>query len=62
LPPIRGKYSNWGCDHEYVRHGTVSLLAGIDLLSGKNYGMVENRHCSHEFIGFLKDAERSISG
>ena len=29
------KYSTVGRDHEYVRHGTLSLLAGIDLLSGE---------------------------
>lgn len=54
LPPVPGKHANWGRDHEYIRHGTVSLLAGIDLLSGKVYGMVENRHRSREFISFLK--------
>jgi len=54
LPPVPGTHPNWGRDHEYIRHGTVSLLAGIDLLSGKVYGMVENRHRSREFISFLK--------
>jgi transposase len=54
LPPVPGKHPTWGRDHEYIRHGTVSLLAGIDLLSGKVYGMVENRHRSREFISFLK--------
>ena len=34
LPPVSGKHSTIGRDHEYVRHGTLSLLAGIDLLSG----------------------------
>lgn len=54
LPPVPGKHSRWGRDHEYIRHGTVSLLAGIDLLSGKVYGRVEDRHRSREFISFLK--------
>jgi transposase len=54
LPPVPGKHSNWGRDHEYIRHGTVSLLAGIDLLSGKVFGIVEDRHRSREFISFLK--------
>jgi transposase len=54
LPPVPGKHPTWGRDHEYIRHGTLSLLAGIDLLSGKVYGIVENRHRSREFISFLK--------
>ncbi len=41
-------------DYEYVRHGTVSILAGIDLHSGHLFGHVEDRHRSIEFIGLLK--------
>src|SRR6516164_9178401 len=41
-------------DHEYKRHGTVSLLAGIDLLTGKVHALVKDRHRSREFIEFLK--------
>ena len=41
-------------DHEYKRNGTVSLLAGIDLLTGKVHAMVRDRHRSREFIEFLK--------
>ena len=40
--------------HEYKRHGTLSLLAGIDLLTGKVHACVENRHRSREFVGMLK--------
>jgi hypothetical protein len=29
-------------------------LAGIDLLSGKVHALVRDRHCSREFIEFLK--------
>jgi len=54
LPPVPGKHPTWARDHEYIRHGTLSLLAGIDLLSGKVYGMVEERHRSCEFVSFLK--------
>ena len=54
MPPIPGKHPTWERDYEYVRHGTVSLLAGIDLLTGKVYGVVEDRHRSREFVGFLK--------
>jgi len=36
------------------RHGTVSLLAGIELLSGEVLGLVRERHRSAEFIEFLQ--------
>src|SRR5712675_106597 len=35
LPPVPGTYATFARDYEYKRHGTLSLLAGIDLLSGK---------------------------
>ena len=41
-------------EFEYKRHGTVSLLAGIDLVTGKVHALVEDRHRSREFIAFLK--------
>lgn len=54
LPPIPGDKPYFARDHEYVRHGTVSLMAGIDLLNGKIHGLVVERHRSREFIQFLK--------
>ena len=57
LPPIPGKHVAIGRDHEYIRHGTLSLLAGIDLLSGEVLGLVRERHRSTEFIEFLQLAD-----
>jgi len=54
LPPQPRSHSSWARDHEYKRHGTLSLLAGIDLLTGKVHACVEDRHRSREFIGFLQ--------
>jgi transposase len=54
LPPQPGSHPSWARDQECKRHGTLSLLAGIDLLTGKVHACVENRHRSREFIGFLK--------
>ena len=54
LPPAPGRHAGFGRDHEYVRHGTISLLAGIDLLTGKVHASVEDRHRSREFVAFLK--------
>src|SRR6185437_5964151 len=35
LPPRPGAHETFARDHEYRRHGTLSLLAGIDLLTGR---------------------------
>jgi transposase len=54
LPPEPGAHATFARDHEYKRHGTLSLLAGIDLLTGKVHALVRDRHRSREFIEFLK--------
>lgn len=54
LPPVPGTHPTFARDHEYKRHGTVSFLAGIDLLSGQILGLVADRHRSREFIQYLK--------
>ena len=41
-------------DHEYKRHGTLTLMAGIDLFTGHVHALVKERHRSREFIEFLK--------
>jgi transposase len=57
LPPVPGTASAVGRDYEYVRHGTVSILAGIDLHSGHIFANVEERHRSVEFIALLKQLD-----
>ncbi len=57
LPPVPGKHQGIGRDHEYVRHGTLSLLAGIDLVTGKIHARLEERHRSREFIEFLEQVD-----
>jgi hypothetical protein len=54
LPPAPGRHATLARDHEYNRHGTVNLLAGIDLLTGQVHALVKDRHQSHESIEFLK--------
>ena len=54
LPPVPGVHATFARDHEYKRYGTLSLLAGIDLLTGKVHALVRDRHRSKEFIEFLK--------
>ncbi len=46
-----------GCvyrDYEYQRLGTLSLLAGIDLLTGQAIPLVSETHKSSDFICLLK--------
>ena len=54
LPPVPSRHQRLARDHEYVRHGTLSLLAGIDLVSGMVHASVEERHRSREFVAFLQ--------
>jgi transposase len=54
LPPKPGLHATFAREHEYKRHGTLSLLAGIDLLTGKVHALVRDRHRSREFVEILK--------
>jgi transposase len=40
--------------HDYVRHGTSSLYAALDLTTGKVIGALHGRHRAQEFLAFLK--------
>jgi transposase len=57
LPPVPGKYKTWGRDHEYKRHGTLSILAAVDLHNGEVIAQVHPRHRSREFILLLKELD-----
>ena len=57
LMPVEGHYSTIARDYEYIRHGTLSLLAGIDLISGRIHYKVFETHKSCEFVEFLKELE-----
>jgi transposase len=54
LPPLPGRSPTVMRDYEYKRHGTVTLMAGIDLVSGHVHALVKDRHRSREFIEFLR--------
>jgi len=54
LPPVPGRHAGVGRDHDYVRHGTVSILAGVDLHDGHIIAQVHDRHRSREFVELLK--------
>lgn len=57
LPPVPGKVPGVSRDDEYMRHGTVSILAGIDLHTGHLFARVEDRHRSREFIALLQSID-----
>jgi transposase len=56
-PPVVSTHSSHLRDYEYKRLGTVSLLAGLDLHSGKVIETVSDTHKSADFIAFLKKLE-----
>ena len=57
LPTVAGKYPTVARDHEYIRYGTLSILAALDLHDGHVTARVEERHRSVEFIALLMDLD-----
>lgn len=60
-PPVPGLHASPIRDYEYKRLGTVSLLAGLDLHSGRVTEIVTNTHKSSDFIEFLTKLDASYS-
>jgi len=56
-PPVARRYSTVGRDSEYIRYGTWSILAALDLHDGHVTARVEERHRSVEFIALLQDLD-----
>lgn len=52
-PPKPNRYSSHLRDYEYERLGTVSLLAGLDLRTGRVTEIVRESHASADFIALL---------
>ncbi len=46
--------------HNYVRHGTTSLFAALDVASGFVIGKCYKRHRATEFLDFLKEIDSSV--
>lgn len=49
-----------GVTHDYVRHGTTTLFAALDLASGQVLTRCQPRHRHQEFLQFLKDIEANV--
>ncbi len=45
--------------HDYKRHGTTSLYAAFDILTGSVMGRLTRRHRAKEFLDFLRQIDRS---
>ena len=46
--------------HDYVRHGTTSLFAALDVATGKVIAEVHRRHRAEEFRKFLDTVDRNV--
>lgn len=44
----------------YMRHGTLSLFAALDVATGKVIGRLRARHRAREFIAFLADVDAGV--
>jgi transposase len=53
LPPLPNRFTSHLRDSEYKRLGTVSLLAGLDLHTGRVTEIVSDHHASADFIALL---------
>ena len=58
-PPVPDQQASLLRDYEYVRHGTLSLLAGIDLHTGQVTELVSDTHNSKDFIEFLTKLDQA---
>ncbi len=46
--------------HDYIRHGTTTLFAALNVLTGRVFGRCMQRHRHAEFIRFLNAVEREV--
>ena len=46
--------------HDYMRHGTTTLFAALDLATGSVIGELHRRHRSQEFLAFLRTIDTNV--
>ncbi len=49
-----------GVTHDYVRHGTTTLFAALDIATGAVLTECKPRHRHQEFLGFLKRIDQAV--
>jgi transposase len=59
LPIIRNVPERQTAD--YIRHGTATLFAALDILSGNVIGECKERHTPEDFVGFLKKVDKACN-
>ena len=60
-PPKPNQFPSHLRDYEYKRLGTVSLLAGLDLHTGRVTEIVSDHHASVDFIALLSKLDQGYS-
>jgi transposase len=60
LPLKRGRCGTW--THDYVRNGTTTLFAALEVIKGKVVGACYPRHRHQEFLKFLKSLDAEYPG
>ncbi len=49
-----------GYTHDYIRHGTTTLFAALDIATGQVFGLCRKRHRHEEFLSFLRLIDREV--
>jgi putative transposase len=49
-----------GVTHDYIRHGTTTLFAALDIANGQVISQCKARHRHQEYLGFLKLVEENV--
>ena len=49
-----------GYTHDYVRHGTTTLFAALDIATGRVLSQCRKRHRHEEFLSFLRLIDREV--
>ena len=49
-----------GVTHDYVRHGTTTLFAALDVASGEVISQCKKRHRHQEFLSFLRHIDANV--
>jgi putative transposase len=49
-----------GVTHDYIRHGTTTLFAALDIASGQVLAQCKRRHRHQEFLQFLRHIDASV--
>jgi len=54
MPGVPGRQT-----HDYIRYGSTSLFAALDVVTGKVIGQHQRRHRHQEFLRFLKTIDKN---